>query len=204
MLSARAAAGTAIWRISIRYRIDVAAARTPRSRWIEEGLRALAAGGADAVRIESLARALGVTKGGFYGYFDDRRALLGEMLDTWERQSVDDVIERVEGGGGEARAKLRRLSVLAGSSDEVLRIDLAIRDWARRDAAVARRLQRVDNRRMDYLRSLFAAFCPDQDEVEARSLLFYSLWIGTHFIAADHGARSRADAIKLALARLEA
>ncbi len=57
---------------------------------------------------------------------------------------------------------------------------------------------------MDYLRSLFAAFCPDQDEVEARSLLFYSLWIGTHFIAADHGARSRADVIKLALARLEA
>ena len=182
----------------------MASARTPRSSWIEQGLRALAAGGADAVRIELLARALGVTKGGFYGYFDDRRALLQEMLDAWERQSVDEVIEQVEGQGGDARAKLRRLSALAGSNGEVLRVDLAVRDWARRDAAVARRLRRVDNRRMDYLRSLFAAICSDEDEVEARGLLFYSLWIGNHFIAADHGTRSRADAIKLALARLEA
>ena len=57
--------------------------RTPRASWIEEGLRALAAGGPDAVRIELLAQALGVSKGGFYWHFDDRSALLDEMLDTW-------------------------------------------------------------------------------------------------------------------------
>jgi len=178
--------------------------RTPRSSWIEEGLRALAAGGPDAVRIELLARALGVTRGGFYWHFDDRRALLEEILDTWERVSVDEVIERVESEGGDARAELRRLSALAASSDEPLRIDLAVRDWARREQAVADRLRRVDNRRMDYMRSLFGALCPDEDDVEARCMVFYSLWIGSHFIAADHGARSRADVLKLALRRLEA
>jgi AcrR family transcriptional regulator len=178
--------------------------RTPRTSWIEEGLRALAAGGPDAVRIEVLANALDVTKGGFYWQFDDRRALLEEMLDAWERVGVDEVIERVEGEGGDARAKLRRLSAIAGSSGEGLRIDLAVRDWARRDKAVAKRLRRVDNRRMDYLRSLFGAFCPDEDEIEARCILFYSLWIGNHFIAADHGPRNRADVLKLALNRLEA
>src|SRR5512133_746841 len=142
--------------------------RTPRSSWIEEGLRALAAGGPDAVRIEPLARALGVTRGGFYWHFDGRRALLEELLDTWERTSVDDVIERVESEGGDTRGKLRRLSALAASSDAPLRIDLAVRDWARREQAVADRLRRVDNRRMDYLRSLFGAACADEDEVEAR------------------------------------
>jgi len=178
--------------------------RTPRSSWIDEGLRALAAGGPDAVRIEPLAQTLGVTKGGFYWHFNDRRALLEEMLDTWERASVDEVIERVEGGGGDARTKLRRLSALAGSSGEVLRIDLAVRDWSRRDKRVAKRLARVDNQRMDYMRSLFGAFCPDEDDVEVRCMVFYSLWIGSHFIAADHGARSRADVLKLTLKRLEA
>jgi AcrR family transcriptional regulator len=183
----------------------MALARTPRNRWIDEGLDALAAGGPDAVRVESLARALGVTKGGFYGYFDDRGALLEEMLDTWERISVDEVIERVEAGGGDAKAKLRRLSALAGARrGEPLKIDLAVRDWARRDKRVARRLRRVDNRRMDYLRSLFGEVALDEDDVEVRCLLFYSLWIGSHFIAADHGARSRADVVKLALERLEA
>jgi AcrR family transcriptional regulator len=176
--------------------------RTPRSSWIEEGLRALADGGPDGVRIELLARALGVTRGGFYWHFDDRRALLEEILDTWERVSVDEVIERVESEDGDTRAKLRRLSALAASSDEPLRIDLAVRDWARREPTVADRLQRVDNRRMDYMRSLFGAFCPNEDDVEARCIVFYSLWIGSHFIAADHGGRSRADVLKLAMRRL--
>jgi len=171
--------------------------RTPRSRWIEEGLRALAAGGPDAVRVEVLAQALGVTKGGFYGQFADRNALLEEMLDTWERNSTDDVLERVERRGGDVRAKLRRAGALTFSA-ELLPIDLAVRDWARRDQAVAERLRRVDNRRMAYLRQLFAALCPDQDEVEARSILAFSLVIGHHFMAADHGPRSHADALELA------
>jgi AcrR family transcriptional regulator len=188
----------------------MAITRTPRSSWIDEGLRALAAGGPDTVRIEPLARALGVTKGGFYWHFDGRRALLEEMLDEWERASVDAVIERVESEGGDARAKLRTLftlatsgdAVLRFSSDEILTIDLAVRDWARRDQAVARRLRGIDNRRMDYMRSLFGALCPDEDDVEARCMLAFSLWIGNHFIAADHGARSRAEVLELVMRRL--
>src|SRR3981081_2666579 len=113
--------------------------RTPRSRWIEAGLRALAAGGPDAVRVEALAQALGVTKGGFYGHFADRNALLDEMLATWERMSTDEVLERVERKGGDIRARLRRAGALTFSS-ELLPIDLAIRDWARRDHAVAQGL----------------------------------------------------------------
>jgi AcrR family transcriptional regulator len=180
----------------------MALTRTPRNRWIDDGLRLLAAGGPDAVRIEPLARSLGVTKGGFYWHFNDRSALLEEMLDTWERVSVDEVIQRVDGGGGDARAKLRRLAALASTRDELLEIDLAIRDWARRDPPVAERLRLVDNRRMDYMRSLFSAFCADEDDVEARCMLAFSLWIGSHFIAADHGERSRADTVALAMRRL--
>ncbi len=171
--------------------------RTPRSRWIEEGLRVLAAGGPDAVRVEALAQVLGVTKGGFYGHFVDRNALLEEMLDTWERKAIDEVLERVERQGGDARARLRRAGALTFSR-ELLPVDLAVRDWARRDPAVAERLRRVDNRRMDHLRLLFGAICPDEDEVEARSMLAFSLVIGHHFMAADHGARSHADVLELA------
>ena len=176
--------------------------RTPRNSWIEEGLRTLGVGGPDAVRIEKLADALGVTKGGFYWHFDDRRALLEEMLDAWERVGVDAVIERVESEGGDARAKLRRVFAIASAGDDLLRIELAIRDWARRDKAVAKRLRRVDNRRMDYMRSQFAEFCADEADVEARCTLAFSLWIGSHFIAADHGSRSRAEALELVMNRL--
>jgi AcrR family transcriptional regulator len=178
----------------------MAMARTPRGKWIEEGLRALSAGGPEAVRIESLAQALGVSKGGFYGYFRNRGALLTEILDTWEREVTEAVIERVESGGGNARAKLGRLFTIAGSGDTPMTstvAELAIRDWARRDKAVSERLRRVDNRRMDYMRTLFASFCPDEDDVEVRCMITFSLRIGNHFIATDHGGRSRAEVLEL-------
>lgn len=178
--------------------------RTPRSSWIEEGLRALGVGGPDAVRVEALAQELGVSKGGFYWHFDGRHALLSEMLDAWERVVVDEAIDRVESAGGDARAKLRRLFELASSP--ALRglggIDLAVREWARRDSAVARRLKRVDNRRMQYMRSLFSSFCADEEEVEARCLLALSLFVGTRLIAADHERRTRGEVLADALALL--
>jgi AcrR family transcriptional regulator len=165
--------------------------RTPRETWVEEGLRVLADGGVDAVRIEALAKALGVTKGGFYGYFADRDALLTEMLDVWERESVDDVISRVKHEHGDVLDQVRLAGRLTFSSERLLPIDLAIRDWARRDQAVAKRLRRVDNRRMQLLRDAISTICADPDEVEARSLLAFCAAIGGHFLAADHLGRTR-------------
>lgn len=174
----------------------MAVARTPRHKWIDEGLRALATGGPDAVQIEALAKALGVSKGGFYGYFAGRHALIEEMLDRWEREITDDVEARVEQEGGDARARLRHLFAIVDTGDGLdtdITTDLAIRDWARHDPAVAERVRRVDNRHMDYLRSLYRAFCPDEDEVEARCLITFSLYIADQYMFGDHGDRSRAD-----------
>jgi AcrR family transcriptional regulator len=184
--------------------MEMARARTPRSRWIRAGLDALAAGGPEAVRVEPLAQSLGATKGSFYWHFDDRGALLEGLLDTWEETLVDEVIEQVEAGGGDARSRLRRLFALAGTGEVrgSLRAELAIRDWARHDERVGDRLRRVDNRRMEYLRGLFSDICPDPEDVEARSLVVMALFVGSHFIAVDHGSRSRRDVTDRALERL--
>lgn len=174
------------------------ATRTPRDRWVQEGLAVLAEGGPDAVRVEVLAKRLGVTKGGFYGYFADREALLDEMLDAWERESTEEVLERVAREGGDARARLARAGRLTFSSDHLLPIDLAIRDWARRDEAVAERLRRVDEQRMGFLRHTLGAIHADPDDVEARCLLAFCLAIGHHFLAADHGGRVPQDVLERA------
>ena len=179
--------------------------RTTRDSWIDAGLRALAAGGPEAVRVEALAKALDVTKGGFYWQFEDRGALLDTMLEAWERAGVDEVIDRLEAAGGDARAKLRHLFEIATTeTGDLMQIELAVRDWGRRDKTVARRLRRVDNRRMEYMRALFRDLGLDDDEVEARCTLAFSLWIGNHFMAADHGSRSRAEVLELARRWLEA
>ncbi|WP_405056743.1 TetR/AcrR family transcriptional regulator [Kribbella sp. NBC_01505] len=174
-----------------------AVARTPRARWIEAGLAALANGGPDAVRVEALAADLGVTKGGFYGYFDGRPALLNEMLDEWERRCTQEVLTLVEAAGGDATTRIRRAGQLT-FSEEIHRIDLAVRAWARHDDAVAERLRRIDTERMDFLREMFGSFITDPDEVEARSILAFTLAIGRHFIAFDHPGRTRMETVRLA------
>jgi AcrR family transcriptional regulator len=182
----------------------MAKARVPREEWVAEGLRLLAKGGPDAVRIEPLARSLGITKGSFYWSFQDRGALLEAILDRWERASVDEVIDRIEAQGGEPATKLRHLFALARGQEglDLGRADLAIRDWARRDEAVAARLRRVDDRRMDYMRSLFAATGAGELETEARCLLVFSLFVGSPFVGASHSSYSRADVLDEALDQL--
>ena len=111
---------------------------------------------------------------------------------------------RLEAEGSDARSRLRRLFALAaaGETRGLLRAELAIRDRARRDGGVGDRLRRVDNRRLEHMRGLFSAFFPDPNEVEARCLVAMALFVGGHFVAADHGTRSRRDVMDRALERL--
>ncbi|MDQ3733233.1 MAG: TetR/AcrR family transcriptional regulator [Actinomycetota bacterium] len=178
----------------------MATVRTPRDAWVDAALQALAHGGPDAVRVEALAVRLGVSKGGFYWHFADRQALLDEMLDSWEKAGTEGIIARFDSQRADPRAKLRQLFELAPTAD--FAVELAVRDWSRRDKGVAQRLRRVDNRRMAWLRSLFGEFCPDETDVEARSMLAYSLLIGSYFITAQHGDKTRLQMLHLALDRL--
>ncbi|HIX00639.1 MAG TPA: TetR/AcrR family transcriptional regulator, partial [Candidatus Nesterenkonia stercoripullorum] len=145
--------------------------RTPRAKWIEAGLSALTTGGPRAVRIEALAQDLGVSKGGFYGFFPNRDALLQEMLDTWERESIDDVLDAVS-DEEDPRARAHRLGMLT-FAEERLPLEFAVRAWAQHDESVTTRLRRVDSRRMDALREVISSFCDDPQEVEARCLLAF-------------------------------
>jgi AcrR family transcriptional regulator len=173
--------------------------RTPRSRWIEQGLAVLAAGGPDAVRVEVLAAELGVTKGGFYGQFADRDELLEAMLDTWERESTGDAVRAaVDEDDDDPRARIVRAGVLT-FRDRLRPVDLAVRDWARRDPAVAERLRRVDNRRMEFLREQFGALFADGVEAEARGLLAFCLAVGHEMLAADLVSAPREEVLRAAM-----
>ncbi|TDO30659.1 hypothetical protein EV643_13641 [Kribbella sp. VKM Ac-2527] len=138
-----------------------------------------------------------MTKGGFYGYFDGRPALLTEMLDEWERRCTKEVIAQVDAEGGDGAERIRRAGQLTFSED-LHRIDLAVRAWAHHDQSVATRLRRIDNERMEFLRKMFSTFITDPDEIEARSTLAFALAIGRHFIVADHPGHTKREAIQLA------
>ena len=51
------------------------------------------------MRVEAVARALGVTKGSFYWHFDDRRALVDAVVARWEAEQTEEVIARTTAPG---------------------------------------------------------------------------------------------------------
>lgn len=178
--------------------------KTPRKAWIDAGLTALAEHGVDAVRVEVLARSLGVTKGGLpgrteqddgdYGYFEGRDELLALMLSTWEQTVTDSVVARVEASlNSDPRDQLKRLMTLIGNLDEpAMRIDteIAIRDWGRRASFVADVVANVDSVRGSYLRNIFAGFC-SPDEAEARTVIAMSVRLAGQTMALGTGRYSR-------------
>ena len=156
------------------------AGRLSRQAWIAAGMAALREGGGQAVRIEALARRLAVSKGSFYWHFRDHAALTAAMLDVWERQSTDQVIETGSGECEDAPARLLRVLFIVAEIDD--RLDQAVRGWASADADIAGRVQAVDRRRIGFLQVLFLEMGFDDAVARARARLVYTSMIGEQVV----------------------
>src|SRR5947208_16007705 len=103
--------------------------------WIEAGLVEIARTGVEGVRVEVLAKNLGVTKGGFYRRFRDRAALLEAMLTSWSAGRIASIEAQTSLDGVTARERLRAIIKLYSErmNTDAMAIELAIRQWARTD-----------------------------------------------------------------------
>lgn len=170
-------------------------ARHRKEDWIAAGWRALLQGGPAAVRIEALARDLGVTKGSCYGYFADRAALLTAMLAQWHERAGGALIARVEAQRGTPQQRLWALIetvVREGARSP----EPALRGWGRGDPAIRDALERLDHQRLDYLEGLFRAMGFGPDDAAARARLCYLSLVAEHQLAIDPSLEQR-----LAMAR---
>src|SRR6266571_9229021 len=145
---------------AIRYRIKTSGERVKDENasqdWVTAGLAELAKGGVDGVRVEVLAERLGVTKGGFYRRFKDRRALLNAMLETWRDGRVTAIERQVEASGESPVEKIESLTKLytERANEQGMAIELAIRQWARNDPMAAAAAAIVDAARLKTASSL--------------------------------------------------
>lgn len=151
-------------------------ARLGPDEWINAALRVLAEHGIDAVRVESLAKTLSVTKGSFYWHFADRPALLEAMLNAWKARATHDIIALVETQGGDARARLLTLGRTVFSADG--RLDRQIRVWAANDWKARAAQDEIDAGRMAYVVALFENMGLAPEHAKARALFIYNALIG--------------------------
>jgi AcrR family transcriptional regulator len=78
--------------------------------WIEAGFAGLSRSGVEGVRVEVLAKSLGVTSGSFYRRFKDRAALQSAMLADWSADRLATIEQQAALDGETARQSRDRNS----------------------------------------------------------------------------------------------
>jgi AcrR family transcriptional regulator len=122
--------------------------------WVRAAFARLASEGIDAVRIELLARDLGVSKGSFYWHFQDREELLGRMFTLWEKDEIDWIDETVI--TPKAAARWARF-VRHCTDPQLARLEAAMRTWSRRDDRIAARISVIEKKRIAHIASVLRA-----------------------------------------------
>lgn len=165
--------------------------------WIEAGFKELARSGIEGVRVEVLAKNLGVTKGGFYRRFRDRAALLDGMLQNWSAGRIAAIEQQTSLDGATARDRLRALIRLYSErmNTEGMAVELAIRQWARSDEAAAAAVASIDAARLKNVGHLYRATGLPPEEADAQAFLFYCFIFGQSLLFLERGPRKRAQLI---------
>ena len=146
--------------------------------WVDVAYEAFERGGVGAVRVDALAKRLGITRGSFYWHFKDRRALLLAVLDRWSALNTEGTIAANERAGGSPSERLRRLLRTCASDDG--RSEMGIRAWAGDDPDAAERIRAIDERRIAYMATLSMACGIPEEDARARSRVGYLAWLGSY------------------------
>jgi AcrR family transcriptional regulator len=161
--------------------MSLASARAERSRlsaadWEHAALDVIAEQGVAAVAVEPLARRLGVTKGSFYWHFGTRDELLEATLRRWEQADAEALIAQVDriADPRERLVELFRRTSREMRSHVIYSALLKALDHP----AVRPVMQRVSQRRIQYLALAYRALGLSRRDATDRARLAYGAYVG--------------------------
>ena len=135
------------------------------------GLTVLGTDGIDGVRIEILAKRLGISKSGFYWHFKNRDHLLKDMLDYWTHELTEVVATNPQMLTLEPKSRLIRTAEMILEYD-LTRYEISIRRWALQDAQAARAVKKVNRIRLDFVSKALSELGFKDDDLDMRAMLF--------------------------------
>jgi len=174
-------------------------ALTPRT-WTDAATEVLVDQGIDHVRVDVLAKQLGVTRGSFYWHFRDREELLRSVLSQWHEGTTEQLTARLARAHTDPRQQLRDVLSLpfrGRSAARAARIELAIRAWARRDDTARHAVDEADASRIGYIAQVFSSLGFAVAEARARAFLAYAYVVGESLMPTQGGSTQRQDRARL-------
>lgn len=165
-----------------------------REDWIQAAQQVLVKGGVDAVRVDTLAKELNITRGSFYYHFKSRSELLEGILSGWRTRATEDVILHLSDAKSTPRHQLQRLMELplhGQTAKEAAAIELAIRAWARRDEHARQAIDEVDRYRLSYIKGLLLQAGIEAQDASDRAYLIYAYQISLSLLNNSEPASER-------------
>jgi AcrR family transcriptional regulator len=154
--------------------------RVPRQAWIEEGFRILVSEGDGSLTVEALCQRLHRSKGSFYHHFAGRPGYVDALLEEWERQATDRLIDT---GHTDAPVEDRLRAVNRQASElRNARLERAIRGWSAREPAARRVQDRVDRRRLVFLEELCVERMGEGEAARRLARVFQLAFVGAQHL----------------------
>ncbi|MBX2836875.1 MAG: TetR/AcrR family transcriptional regulator [Gammaproteobacteria bacterium] len=152
------------------------------SDWINAALVTLNRSGAHAIKAETLARELSVSKGSFYWHFKDVLALKQALLQSWSTANIralDQLIsEESEGPERRLLAFVDRRCSRIDPPELAAQTEAAMREWARYEPSVATVLNSIDTQRLAFLADLFNQMGQTRSQSKLSAQTLYASALG--------------------------
>lgn len=158
---------------------DIREPRLTRADWLGLALQTLVGEGIDQVKVQSMARSLGVARSSFYWHFQSREALLEAMMQEWLQKNTGPIIERAMRPAPDINHALIAVSecwLHPALFDPAL--DVAVRLWARRSEEVRAVVLQADTMRIEALKAMFLRYAYDERDALIRARTIYFTQIG--------------------------
>ncbi len=147
--------------------------------WLDAAHDLLTTSGVDAVKVMALAKSLKLSRTSFYWHFKDREALLEAITQRWENKNTGNLVARTEAYAESICEAMFNLFDCWLDKDLFdAELDLAIRNWARTDPVLKKRLDKADAERQQALKAMFERFGYSAIEAEVRTMTVVFTQIG--------------------------
>ncbi len=146
-----------------------------QQRWLDLGLETLRENGTTGLKIDRLARQLGVTKGSFYAHFSSKNGYLTALSEHWRHRATPMVVDRFFEAPGTLADKLLMLCTYVERSERA-RYDFAMGEMAKVNDCAADAVAAVARARLAFSFEVFRRAGFEEDEARARGCLLYG-WL---------------------------
>ena len=158
---------------------NAGAGKSTKLDWLNLAIEALVNEGIDQVKVQVMAKKLGVSRSSFYWFFDSIQDLQDQLLAHWLTRNTGPIIERAMRPAGTITKAI--CNVFECWVDPQLfdpNLDIAVRFWGRRDPRVRSIVEQADDQRVEALSKMYQRYGYDDKDAFIRARILYFTQIG--------------------------